>query len=61
MHSIVVMQRHNYGRVVYDPKSPAALILAQLTGTKTLTFQHLKLAKDMGATVVIEQIQTEIL
>lgn len=59
--TILVAPRSQYGRDVLHPANDAARILAEIAGTTTLTPATLKLAEQLGHTVVIAAVQAKTL
>lgn len=51
MSTIQVFVRQVYGNALIYPANESARVLAQLTGTKTLTTAQLELARDLGCTL----------
>jgi hypothetical protein len=55
MASIKVQIRSVYGKDINYPACPAAVTLAEIAGTKTLTDETLRLIRKLGYGIEVEQ------
>jgi len=60
---ITIIQKTLYGRIVFYPACETAELFAQLTETRTLTQEALKIIKDLGYTIKVltEEVDIETL
>jgi hypothetical protein len=55
LNSITVRVAHNYGQRVVYPVCRAAILFAEIAGTKTLTDNTLRQIKGLGLTIEVKQ------
>lgn len=56
---ITVRKDKIYGREVYYPDCPAAVLFAQLTGQKTISVSQLRIIQKLGYGVTLRKIEPE--
>lgn len=54
MKTVRVQIKNVYGNDVYYPACPTAQLFADVAGTKTLTFEKLRLIKRAGYEVIVQ-------